>query len=605
MMDPTLDYISRFLLEEEIDELNISTHKNEDAICEIEKTFYEILGQKYPPQLVSSCQSEADIRSNFGLSKAQVSSNSTSKNSIPDKLVERLPVMEFQRGIEEGLKFLPSINILANDFKENMVSVDNTEEKEDNSIEFELVEKEYVRKMYRSRIRKNSYQEDLDILEGRKSKMPMMYSEEPITNDIYDKVLLDHGHDHIKEEIGNQQGILQHEASSGSNEEMQGVHTELCTLLICCSEAVAMCDQPKSQALLNKIRMQSSPNGIGIQRLASVLADALEARLAGAGSKYYNGLIAKRVGAPETFFLKGFHLYLKAAPFARVYYCFSNHNILKAAKNARKLHVIDLGIRFGFQWPSLIQALAKREGGPPQLRITGVEFPQPGFRPAKRVENIGQRLEEYARSFKVPFEYKGIALQWESVRIEDLNINDDEVLVVNSMLRFKKVKDETFEIDNDSPRNQVLKLIRHIKPQIFIQGESCRLYSPYFLFRFKQVLSTYSVFFDLLDATTPRENKERQLIENVFFVPDIINIVACEGSDWIERPETLKQWQRRNLQAGFEQLPVDPDIVKECNNLVRNFYDKRFFIDEDDNWLLQGWKGRVLTGVTAWKPKLG
>lgn len=598
-MDPTLDYISRYLLEEEIDELNISAHKDEVALQEIEKPFYEILGQKYPPspnkQLVASCQSEADISSTFCLSKAQVHSNSTSKRSMHDTLVEGLPDMpEFHRGLEEGLKFLPSIN---------MVSVDTAGLKEENPVAFKLVDqKENVSAISSSRIKKKSNWRDLDNLEGRNGKMSMVYYEEPITNDVYDKVLLDHGHEHIKEETSSLQEILQHEAISGSKEEIQGVHTELCTLLIRCSEAVARYDQHRAQMLLKRVRMHSSPNGIGIQRLGSVLADALEARLAGAGSEYYKGLVAKRVSTPNICFLKAYHLYLKAAPFARVYYCFSNHNILNAAKNCRKLHVIDLGIRFGFQWPSLIQALAKREGGPPQLRITGVEFPEPGFRPAKRVENMGQKIEEYARNFNVPFEYKGIALQWELIRIEDLNINDDEVLVVNSMIRFKKVKDEIFEID--SPRDRVLKLIRDIKPQIFIQGESCRSYSPYFLVRFKQVLSTYSVFFDLLDTTIPRGNTQRQLLENIFFVPDIINIVACEGSDWIERPETLKQWQRRNQRAGFEQLPVDPDIMKECNNLVRNdVYDKRYFIDEDDNWLLQGWKGRVLTGVTAWKPK--
>ncbi|KAF3330390.1 Scarecrow-like protein 14 [Carex littledalei] len=161
------------------------------------------------------------------------------------------------------------------------------------------------------------------------------------------------------------------------------------------------------------------------------------------------------------------------------------------------------------------------------------------------------------------------------------------------MIRFKKVKDESFEID--SPRNRVLKLIRQIKPQVFIQEGLCRSYSSYFLTRFRQVLSTYSAFFDLLDTTIPQGNKQRQLPENMFDVPDIINTVVCEGSDWIERPETLKQWQRRNLRAGFEQLRVDPDIVKECSNLVRNVYDKRYFIEEDDNWLLRGWKGRHLS----------
>ncbi|KAJ3688344.1 hypothetical protein LUZ61_017508 [Rhynchospora tenuis] len=387
--------------------------------------------------------------------------------------------------------------------------------------------------------KKNSSSGDLDILEGRSSKISMIDSEKPITDEVYDEVLLDHGDHHLKEEIWILRETLQHEASSGVLKENQGDHYELYTLLIYCSEAVDIYDQRKAHKLLNKIRMQSSPNGNGIQRLASVLADALQARLAGVGSE-----------------------------------------------NAKKLHIIDFVINFGFQWPSLIQALSKREGGPPKLRITVVEHPQPGFRPAKRIEAVGQRLKEYARSFNVPFEYKGIASQLESIRIEELNINDDEVVVVNCFFRLREVKDETFAID--SPRDRVLKLIRQINPQIFIQAESNRSYSSCFLTRLRQVLSTHAVFYDLLDSTIPRGDKERQMPENVYFVPDNINSVACEGSDLAYKLETLKQWHRRNLRAGFEQFPVNPDIVEECKNLVRDGYDNRYFIQEDNSWLLQG-----------------
>ncbi|KAJ3688350.1 hypothetical protein LUZ61_017514 [Rhynchospora tenuis] len=297
-------------------------------------------------------------------------------------------------------------------------------------------------------------------------------------------------------------------------------------------------------------------------------------------------------------------MWIRAVPFSRVYNCFSNHNILNVARNAKKLHIIDFVINFGFQWPSLIQALSKREGGPPKLRITVVEHPQPGFRPAKRIEAVGQRLKEYARSFNVPFEYKGIPSQLESICIEELNFNDDEVVVVNCFFRLREVKDETFAID--SPRDRVLKLIRQINPQIFIQAESNRSYSSFFLTRFRQVLSTHAVFYDLLDSTIPRGDKERQMPENVYFVPGIINSVACEGSHLTCKPETLKQWQGRNLRAGFEQLPVNPDIVEECKNLVKDGYDNRYFIQEDDSWLLQGWKGRnSLLVPTLYTPILG
>ncbi|KAJ1695351.1 hypothetical protein LUZ63_012049 [Rhynchospora breviuscula] len=595
IMDPMLDYINRYLLEEEIDELNINTYKDEAALQDIKKHFYEILVQKYPPtpneQLLTS--SKSDLSS---------SSSSTSKSSNNNMLAESLPVMEYCRGIEEGMKFLPNINMLVANFKENIVSADPFEVKYENSASFKLAEKDELGMMSRSRRKKYSSGRNLDILEGRNSKISMIDSEEPVRDDVYDEVLLDHGDHRLKGEIWSLRETLKLEASSGVPKEIQGDHHELYTLLIRCSEAVAIYNQQSAQELLNKIRMQSSPNGNGIQRLASVLADALEARLAGVGSEYFRRLIAGLVKSPDIYFLKGHHLLIRAAPFMRVYYCFSNRNILNVARNASKVHVIDFGLHFGFQWPSLIQALSKIEGGPPKLRITLVERPQPGFRPAKRIEAVGQRLKEYARSFNVPFEFKGIASQLESIRIEELNVNDDEVVVVNSIFRLREVSDETFAID--SPRDQVLKLIRQIKPQIFIQAESNRSYSSFFLTRFRQVLSTHAVFYDLLDSTIPRLDQERQMPENVHFVPDIINSIACEGADLTYKPETLKQWQRRNLRAGFEQLPVDLDIVKECKNMVRDGYDNRYFIQEDDNWLLQGWKGRVLHGVTAWKPKL-
>nr|GLL26845.1 scarecrow-like protein 9 [Ipomoea trifida] len=78
-----------------------------------------------------------------------------------------------------------------------------------------------------------------------------------------------------------------------------------------------------------------------------------------------------------------------------------------------KVHIIDFRILYGFQWPTFIQRIAARDGGPPKVRITGIEFPQPGFRPAERIEErieeTGRCLADYAKSFTVPFEYNAIS----------------------------------------------------------------------------------------------------------------------------------------------------------------------------------------------------
>jgi GRAS domain family len=160
--------------------------------------------------------------------------------------------------------------------------------------------------------------------------------------------------------------------------------------------------------------------------------------LAGAGSVTYRQLAMRQPSTSD--FLKVFHMVIRVSPLKRVAYHFANKSILNNVTTASEIHIIDFGIFFGFQWPSLIQALAKREGRFPKLWITGVDFPQPGFRLAERVKEIGRMLKNYVRDFEVPFEYQGVvASQWESICFDDFSIKEDEVLIINKTYQLSKV----------------------------------------------------------------------------------------------------------------------------------------------------------------------
>ena len=89
-------------------------------------------------------------------------------------------------------------------------------------------------------------------------------------------------------------------------------------------------------------------------------------------------------------------------------YYFANQAILDVSKGQPRVHIVDFGIDFGFQWPLMIQRFAQQEEGAPKLRITGIDVPQPGFRPCETIEETGKRLADYANMFKVPFQYHGI-----------------------------------------------------------------------------------------------------------------------------------------------------------------------------------------------------
>ncbi|XP_021894473.1 scarecrow-like protein 34 [Carica papaya] len=177
----------------------------------------------------------------------------------------------------------------------------------------------------------------------------------------------------------------------------------------------------------------------------------------------------------------------------------------------------------------------------------------------------------------------------------------NEVLAVNCLFRFKNLLDETIEVN--CPRNAVLNLIREINPDIFVHNIVNGAYNaPFFVTRFKEALFHFSALFDKFDATLPREDPARLMLEREFYGREVMNVIACEGLERVERPENYKQWQIRVMRAGFKQLPLDQELMKKFRAKLRACYHKDFVIDEDGSWFLQGWKGRIVYASSCWVP---
>ncbi|XP_050236176.1 scarecrow-like protein 14 isoform X2 [Mercurialis annua] len=410
---------------------------------------------------------------------------------------------------------------------------------------------------------------------------------------IFDEILLGQAENNGSKSCAGGGKVRKKRGSSKKTEMM-----DLWTVLPQCAQAVADDDQVTAKDLLRQIRQYSSPFGDGNQRIAHYFANGLEARLAGSGTPGYTPAISSTTSAASV--LKAHHIFITACPFQTMSHLYANETIIKLSENVTRLHIIDFGILYGFQWPNLIQRLSTRIGGPPKLCITGIEFPQPGFRPAERVEETGRRLRKYCERFNVPFEYYHIAQNWASIQYDDFNINENEMVVVNSLYRFKNLPDDTMIAK--SVRDAILQLVRKINPCIFIHGVVNGTYNaPFFRTRFRDTLFHFSALFDMFDSTIPREERERMTMEEVFG-RYAVNVIACEGGERVERPETYRQWQVRNLRAGFRQLPLDEVIMKKVRSTVKSNYNKNFMVDEDCQWMLQGWKGRIIYALSVWKP---
>ncbi|XBJ06883.1 hypothetical protein VPH35_012473 [Triticum aestivum] len=512
------------------------------------------------------------------------------------------PALHHQRGVEEAkMAVAPSIDKLLIYLENGILSISK------------LSTKAKVGERSENTIFEVAAPRDWDILEGRSNKHIAFTTCAIIRNENFDQALLCYGLESFKKTTRLRRGL----AEEGNKNSLKGRSkgrqklwqrkqpmrelVDLKTLLINCAQAVAEDNHLLASKLLKKIRQHSSADGDCSQRLAFYLADGLEARLAGTGGQVYGNLMERRTSTTD--WLDAHSLFVASCPFDRTSYYFASQAILDVSQGKPRVHIVDFGIGFGFQWPLMIQKFAQQEEGAPKLRITGIDVPQPGFRPCETIEETGKRLADYANMFKVPFQYQGIAAsRWENIKIEDLNIDKDEVLIINCMFRMKNLGHETEAIN--SARDKVLKMMRMMNPKVFISGTVNGLCSsPFFIKRFKEVMFHYSSMFDMLDANVvPRDNEARKMIERMIFGKDALNMIACEGAERTERPESYRQWHARCLKAGFQQLPVDPAILRIIVYMKNTFWHEEFFAVEDRGWLLQGWKGRVIYAISKWKP---
>lgn len=634
--DAVLKYITQMLMDDEDLETRSSVFQDSLALQQAEKSLYDLLGEKHPPSPNPSpppvCENAESPDDDFVSSRCSCVSNNSSASV--SSVIDCSPIGDLN-------KFGGSLVVQSSRVdNHNFDAVDGTVDSLVDSFQVldpsngsqaiswfrevegkvtQILPKEEAEKNRQSRGKKSHYREDGDDLEaGRSNKQLASYAEDfDEQSEMYDELLLGpalnphllNGSSAFLSDEAPQSGVggkLEKNgqatgSSGGKPRRKKGNKREvvdLMTLLTQCSQAMASTDNRTANDLLKQIRQHSSPRGDGTERLAHYIANALEARLAGTGRAVDAPHLIKRLSAADT--LKAYEAFLTASPFQKVSFFFGNKLILKLAEKATQIHIIDFGITHGFQWPNLIQHLSRRPGGPPRVRITGIDFPQAGFRPEERVEETGRLLAYYCEKFNVPFEYNSVAKKWDTIRVEDLKIKRDEVLAVNCLYWLRCVLDETIE---GSPRDAVLNLIKRTNPDLFIHGIVNGTYSaPFFVTRFREVLFQAYSMFDMFDAVLPRDNQGRMLYEREVLGGGTMSVIACEGTERVVRPETYKQWQIRNTKAGLRQLPLDPEIMEDVRAKVRLGYHKDFVLDVDGNWMLQGWKGRISSAISCWKP---
>ncbi|KAL6975226.1 DNA topoisomerase 2-associated protein pat1 [Sarracenia purpurea var. burkii] len=368
--------------------------------------------------------------------------------------------------------------------------------------------------------------------------------------------------------------------------------------LIACAKSVGDNDLLTAEWLMSELRQMVSVYGDPMQRLGAYMLEGLVARLAHSGSSIYKALKCKEPSGSEL--LSYMHLLYEVCPYFKFGYMSANGAIAEVMKDENRIHIIDFQIAQGSQWVTLIQALAARPGGPPRICITGIDDSTSAYARGGGLDIVGHRLSRFAESCKVPFEFRAVPVSCSLVEIQDLRVRPGEPLAVNFALVLHHMPDESVVgVHND--RDRILRLVKSLSPKVvtLVEQESNTNTAPFFP-RFLEALSYYAAIFESIDVTLPREHKERVNVEQHCLAREIVNIIACEGAERVERHELLGKWRSRFFMAGFSQYPLNSMVNATIKTLLNN-YNENYSLEERDGALYLGWMNRDLVASCAWK----
>ncbi|KAJ7981348.1 GRAS family transcription factor [Quillaja saponaria] len=312
--------------------------------------------------------------------------------------------------------------------------------------------------------------------------------------------------------------------------------------------------------------------------------------------------------------------YVDLIPWHRFGFCASNSAIFKAIQGYSRVHILDFSITHCMQWPTLIDALAKRPEGPPSLRIT-VPSCRPPVPPLVNVssEEVGLRLANFAKFRDVPFDFNVIGNtqkcgelskelssldQFSSMlshlKSSTLNLREDEALVINCQNWLRYLSDDQKE-GTYNLRENFLNLIKGLNPRIvLVVDEDSDISATSLTSRITTCFNYLWIPFDVLETFLPKDSSQRMEYESDIG-HKIENIISFEGFQRIERLESGNKLSQRMKNVGFLSVPFCDETITEVKDLLDE-HASGWGMKKEEDMLILTWKGHNSVFATAWVP---
>ncbi|KAI3682645.1 hypothetical protein L1987_82764 [Smallanthus sonchifolius] len=282
-----------------------------------------------------------------------------------------------------------------------------------------------------------------------------------------------------------------------------------------------------------------------------------------------------------------FQVFNNISPFVKFAHFTSNQAILEAFQRRDRVHILDLDIMQGLQWPALFHILATRMEGPPYVRMTGM-----GTSMELLVET-GKQLSNFAKRLGMSFEFHPVVKKFgDVVDLSVLQIRRGDAIAIHWL--------QHSLYDATGTDWKTMKILQELKPRIITLVEQDISHGGLFLDRFVSSLHYYSAIFDSLGAFLPSEDNNRHRVEHALIHREINNMLAV-GGPGRSGDDKFRVWRSELGRNGFLQVPMSTNSLAQAQLILNMFPPTHgYSLVQEDGTLRLGWKETALYTASAW-----
>ncbi|KAI9395385.1 hypothetical protein POPTR_005G226800v4 [Populus trichocarpa] len=355
----------------------------------------------------------------------------------------------------------------------------------------------------------------------------------------------------------------------------------LITLLLECAVAISVDNLGEAHRMLLELTQMASPYGPSCaERVVAYFSKAMGSRVINSWLGICSPLINHKSihGA--------FQVFNNASPFIKFAHFTSNQSILEAFHRRDRVHVIDLDIMQGLQWPALFHILATRIDGPPQVRMTGMGTSM------ELLLETGRQLSNFAKRLGMSFEFHPIAKKFGEIDASMVPLRRGETVAVHWL--------QHTLYDATGPDWKTLRLLEAVAPRVITLVEQDISHGGSFLDRFVGSLHYYSTLFDSLGAYLPCDDPGRHRIEHCLLYREINNILAI-GGPARSGEDKFRQWRSELARSSFMQVPMSGNSMAQAQLILNMFPPAHGYnLEQGEGTLRLGWKDTSLFTASAW-----